>query len=301
MDDLPLTDQSGDQPLNFGAAFQSLQPEGQRLVRSAHGSPGIRAVNRFDQYPVTPLDLSYPAFNTSLTSSPVNEDYSTAYQNLDYVSANEEQPMLNSISDPSFDWSARDLPLNGGAFASPYNQPPSYASLDQSHVSRPEMTTASSADVSEIGDFAAQGIPSPGFTDGSPYVASPPDKGTPPAQYTTNEAFPGISAAALSANFDALTTDSLASPSSASPFDPSDLSSIKPDLQEAFTRHGITVQDAQKLAHPGFGISNINHIPMSQLAATPTSDPSWSTPYTGVDQDPGFPSMTNMHDQNWMS
>ena len=299
VDDLPLTPASADQRSVFSDAFPGLQFENQRLVRSAHGSPGLRPVNRFDQLNLpSPLDLSYPAFNTSLTSSPVGEEYNTAYQNLDYVTANDEQPMLGPVPDQSFDWSARDLPLDGGSFASVYGQPPSYASLDQSHVSRPEMTTTSSADVSEIGDFAAQGIPSPGYTDGSPYVASPPENGTPPVQYTTNDGFSGISTTALSANFDALTPESFA-PQTASPFDPNDLS-IKPD-PEAFTRHGITVQEAQKLAHPGFAVGGNNPIPMSQPAATPTSDPLWASAYIGADEDPGFPDMRSMHDQNWIS
>ena len=72
--------------------------------------------------------------------------------------------------------------------------------------------------------------------------------------------------------------------STASPvsFDGNSLSeSVDP---EKFTKHGITVKDAQKLAHPG------NQVPPTQAMGelslpTPTeeNDPSWSVPYSTED------------------
>ena len=303
-DDLPLTESSGKYPSIFADNLASLQQEDRRLVRSAQGSPGLNPLANFDQFnQLPPLDLSYPAYNTSLTSSPAADDYNQAYQNFESCTPNtEDQPPLSApLAGPSYSWTALDLPLDGGAFASATSQPPSYASLDQSHLSRPGLTTASSADVSEVGDFAgAQGVPSPGFAEGSPYI--PQDNTNLTGNYNlSTESFPLPSAtsAALNTNFDTSSIESFVPQASVSPLDPTDLS-IKPDPDAFHTHHGMTVQEAQKLAHPGLVSAGLDVAPTSApLTTAPTSDPLWGAPYSGPDDDTGFPQ--GYREPSWMS
>ena len=302
LDDLPLTDSSPYASL-FPDRFASLQTQDQRLVRSAQGSPGLNPLADFDQYNQLPsLDLSYPAYNTSLTSSPAADDYSQSYQSLDsYATPNEEQaPLSAPLAGPSYAWTALDLPLDGGAFASTASQPPSYASLDQSHLSRPGLTNASSADVSEAGDYAVQGVPSPGFAEGSPFIPSPAENNmTSNYNLSTESLHPQNTSAGLNPNFDAASIESFGNQTTTSPFDPSDLS-VKPD-PEAFTRHGLTVQEVQKMAHPGLA-SGMDISPTSApLTAAPTSDPLWAAAYTGPEDDAGFPTSRGYPEQHWMS
>lgn len=67
---------------------------------------------------------------------------------------------------------------------------------------------------------------------------------------------------------------------------------------EDFTKHGITVQQAQKLAHPGLSAAEANakvgtptkelgNLSLPTPAPTPDDnlvDPLWGTPYSGDDQ-----------------
>ena len=315
-EDSSVNQTSDTYPSFFTDKWANIQQDDQRLVRSAHGSPGLNAFSKFEQFNSVPsLDLSYPAYNTSLTSSPAAEDYNQSYQKFDtYTSTPEDQPPLSApLSGPSYAWSALDLPLDGGAFTSTSSQPPSYASLDQSHLSRPGLTTASSADASEIGDYAIphNGVPSPGFAEGSPYVPSPAENNSSngiasnTAYNLSTDSFPidaattggSVAAAvsmALGANNSSFETSSVESfiPShhSASPFDPTDLS-IKPPNSESFTHHGLTVQDAQKMAHPSIaGGSSIDIVPTgnTSLNSAPTSDPLWAATFAGGEDEEGF-------------
>ena len=308
MDDLRLNESAGKYPWLMADSLASLQQEDRRLVRSAHGSPGLNPLANFEQFnQLPPLDLSYPAYNTSLTSSPAADEYNQNYQNFDScASANEDQGPLSAplTSAPSYGWTALDLPLDGGAFASASSQPPSYASLDQSHLSRPGLTTASSADVSEVGDFSAQGVPSPGFTEGSPYVPSQPENLNPvTSNYNlSTESFQtSTTSPALNTNFDTSSLESFVPQASASPFDPTDLS-IKPD-PDNYAHHGMTVQEAQKLAHPGLVSASLDIAPsVVPMTAAPTSDPLWGATYNGLDEDPGYPRATHGYPEpNWMS
>ncbi|KAI4143298.1 MAG: hypothetical protein LQ340_007053 [Diploschistes diacapsis] len=304
LDDLPLDNSSNGQSL-FPDYLSSLQQDNQRLVRSAQGSPGLNPLVKFDHFnQLPPLDPSYPAYNTSLASSPATDDCNQTYQNFDsYTSPQEDQPPLcTPLSGPSYVWTALDLPLGRGDFAAASSQPPSYASLDQSHLSRPDLTTASSADVSEVGDFAAQGVPSPGFADGSPFIPSPAKNIITNGYNLSTESFhvPNPSGG-LGTNFDTSSIESFVPQANASPFDPTDLS-IKPD-PDAFTRHGLTVQDVQKMAHPGLDSTGIDIAPAAApMAAVPTSDPLWAATYTGAEDEAGFvPSSRPYRDQNWIS
>ena len=290
----------------YSTALSNLQHESQRLVRSAHGSPGLYPT-RFDQFsPLPNLDLSFPAYNTSITSSPSGDEYSRPFQAA-FDSCPipiEDAPRSAPLTNPGYDWSAIDLPLDVGTLPATYNQPPSYASFDQSHISGQEMANTSSAELSEVEDYLTQGLVSPTLGEESPFVPSPQEK------YGSTESFQSNNqSATFNPSLDAMTMDSFVPPSPTSPFDPHELSNgISPD-PEAFTRHGITVQDAQKLAHPCYTAvpSAKVHNPVSgqagiSMTTSPTSDPSWAAAYHGGDEDAGFVHQSmGLHDANWMA
>ena len=288
----------------YSTALSNLQHESQRLVRSAHGSPGLYPT-RFDQFsPLTNLDLNFPAYNTSITSSPSGDEYTRPFQSAFESIPIEEAPRSAPLTNPGYDWSAMDLPLDVGALPATYNQPPSYASFDQSHISGQEMANPSSADLSEVEDYLTQGLVSPTLGEESPFVPSPQEK------YSSTESFHSNNqTATFNPSLDAMTMNSFVPPSPTSPFDPHELSNgISPD-PEAFTRHGITVQDAQKLAHPCYSAtpSVKVHNPVSgqsgiAMTTSPTSDPSWAAAYNVGDEDTGFVHQSmGLHDANWMA
>ena len=290
VDSLPLPRKLESSHSQLSESISSAQQDVRR-VRSEHGSPeaGATRYNEFsDNLP--PLDLSYPAFNTMGTiSPPLGDDY--AYQSSagfeQYYSGPEDGPLLSAgLSMPSAAWSAMDLPLDNGALSSSYSQPPSYASFELSNVGQPGLTTSSSDEVSDVGDYVASVMR-------QSQPASTPSDIVEPNPYRLSTASSYMSAPQTSmssngnGNGDNLDIDTFlenAKNTTASPVSfegPTFSGNADP---EKFTKHGITVQDAQKLAHPG------NQAPPTQAMGelslpTPSedNDPLWGMPFTSED------------------
>ena len=247
-DSLPLIRKKEEAHSQLHESISSAQQE-VRLVRSAHGSPEPRS-RSFINGQALPLDLplsaSYPE-----SVSQYSEGYSqspTAFDN--YFTAAEEQPPVHSagLSMPPVDWSALDL--DSGNFSSAWSQPPSYASQDYSNVAQSGLTTSSSPDLSDVGDYVSRNprgssfrpdIPSTSAEDlrydninrlSSTSFTSLPRTSTPSSNnLNTLEYETFLNSAASPASFDEPSTD-------------------MPLKSEAFAKHGFTVHDAQKLAHP---------------------------------------------------
>ena len=256
-----------------------------RRVRSEHGSPepGAMRYNEFNS-DLPPLDLSYAPYNNNVNNtSPLGENYSYETGGFEqYYSPADDAPLLSaSLSMPTAAWSAMDLPLDNGTMSGAYSQPPSYASFDQSNVGQPGLATSSSDEVSEVGDYVASVMRQ------SQPVSTPSDAAdTNPYRLSAASSYMSVPATSMSSNGnpESLDLDTFlenAKNTTASPvsFDGPSLSeNVDP---EKFTKHGITVQDAQKLAHPG------NQMPPTQAMGelslpTPTedNDPLWGVPFT---------------------
>ena len=264
-----------------------------RRVRSEHGSPEPGAFRYGEVDGDLPLlDLSYPAYGNGFDStSPPLERYGyqnpgcfdNYYSTQDYT-APDDGPLLSAgLAIPPVDWSVLDLPRDNGGIAAKYSQPPSYASLDNSNVGQPGLTTSSSDDVSESGDYISSVMRQ------AQAASTPSEPGTHPYRLSTASSFmsltqkPGMPTV-NGDNDDIEAFLERAQNNTASPisFDGSKLS--EPVDPEKFTKHGITVKDAQKLAHPG------NQLPPTQAMGelslpTPTdeNDPLWGAPFSNED------------------
>ena len=142
---------------------------------------------------------------------------------------------------PAVDWS--DLDLNNGAYSATYSQPPSYASFEHS---RPPLTTSSSGEASEVDDYISH--------KGRPFLR--PDIASTSAEELNYNRM-------SSSSFTSMPQTSLLSSSNpsnldinaflhttASPTEFEEPASGMPLRSEAFAKHGFTVHDAQKMAHP---------------------------------------------------
>jgi len=280
VDSLPLTGSVGEDHIRLHESFYNAQQEA-RLVRSEHGSPELKSTSNVNQLnsQLPQLDLSFPGSRTSTPSSPSN-DYNTAMSNgfPSYFSASEEQPMYSAaLSATSVDWSAFDLPFDSGAFSTAYSQPPSYASFDHSNVGQPGLTTSSSGDVSEVDDF---GFSSPPIIAGTTYTSGPPDAvAADMYRQDSGSSYMGVAPGSVlgSNSVNSLGLDSYLQDGTASPADFEEHQGTALD-QEAFARHGFTVQDAQKMAHPGA----VPVEAMGELAIPTTidsADPLWAAEF----------------------
>ncbi|KAL8744820.1 MAG: hypothetical protein Q9184_007950, partial [Pyrenodesmia sp. 2 TL-2023] len=152
-DSLPLRKSLDYAPSPLQDTISSAQQD-VRQVKSEHGSPKPKSMQRFSSYDnaLPPLDLSYPAY-VDTVGSPLPDDYLQDYhlrRNFDsYLTGHDEAPVMSpGFSMPAVDWTALDLGVS-----SSYNQPPSYASLDQNYVGQPPLTSSSSTEVSDTDDF----------------------------------------------------------------------------------------------------------------------------------------------------
>ncbi|MCJ1477805.1 hypothetical protein MMC13_006478 [Lambiella insularis] len=293
MDHLPLPGSGEGSSSQLHDSIVSAQQD-VRLVRSEHGSPGPGSVPSFEELnPEVPqLDLPYSTFTNSTSAaldeyaSPPSNPYET------YMASTEEQPPYSAcLSVPPVDWSTFDLPIDNGSLGATYSQPPSYASFEQSTLSRPGLTTTSS---SETEDFVAQGLSRPGVRKGNYYTTPTSDPlgaesyrissrplyaAVEPTSFTTGNNLESI-------NYDELLQGGTASPSEFEVF--KNGVSVDP---EAFIHHGLTVQDAQKLAHPGVPTEAMGELTLP--ATRDDNDPLWAAPYSedetsadGIDDDP---------------
>ena len=256
-----------------------------RRVRSEHGSPEPSAL-RYNESnsDLPPLELSYPLFNNiERNSPPLSDDF--GYPNPGsfdtYCSAPDETPMFSAgLAMPPADWSAMDLPLENSAMSATYSQPPSYASFDHSNVGQPGLTTSSSDELSEAGDYLSSAMKN------QPAVSTPSEIDVNPYRHSAASSYISIplSSARPNGHMEDVDIDTFLANvkrATASPVSYEGPTSLdEPSDPEMFTKHGITVQDAQKLAHPK------NELPPTQAMGelslpTPTdeNDPLWATPF----------------------
>ena len=253
LDNLPSTKAlERDQPHIHDSIFRAKQE--MRLVKSEHGSPELKLAPVTDYYDnqVTPLDLSFSNFN-NFTTSPVGDDYGLPESNGfdSYFTTAEEQPAFSAgINQPVVDWSQFALPTNGEAYSATYSQPPSYSSFDHSNIGYPGLTTSSSGDVSDAEDCMLQGITSPPVPESTQYSTPPTE--TENYRLSSTSSYMGMPQLSMlaSSTVDELDIDTYLKGASASPTSLEDFTAASID-PEAFTKHGITVQEAQKLAHQG--------------------------------------------------
>lgn len=254
-DSLPLGKTLDYAPSPLQDTITSAQQE-VRQVRSEHGSPKPKPLQRFSGFdsPLPPLDLPYPAYVATI-GSPPGEDYLKDYlkdyhlrRNFDpYLAAHDDVPVMSpGFSMPPVDWTALDLGVS-----SSFNQSPSYASFDHNHIGQRALTTPSSGDVSDTDDFMPRSLPANPLMGHAEIPHSSP--GNIYRQDTSSSYFtqPTPTSDILSSGSpNSLDIDDPTIPkTTGSPTEFEDPSA--PMSSEKFVKHGLTVQDVQKLAHPG--------------------------------------------------
>ena len=238
-DSLPLIRKREESHSQLHESISSAQQE-VRLVRSEHGSPEPRPRSFIDG-DVPPLDLPYNSYNEN--PSQYAEEYSQSPGAFENYYAAEEQPPVLSAGMPPVDWSTLDL--DNAAFSSAYSQPPSYASFDTSNVGQSGLTTSSSGELSDVGDYISHNPQSSSLRAEMPSSSAEDVSGN----RLSSSSFNSLPRAST------LSSDNLSSldykaflTKSASPTGFEEPS--MPLSSEAFAKHGFTVHDAQKLAHP---------------------------------------------------
>jgi hypothetical protein len=300
----------------------------ERLVRSEHGSPGLQGMPTFDQFNnnLQPLDLSYGGFGASFPASPVVDQFKEhAYNPYEsYTLTPDEPPLSAATSLPPVDWSSFP-PFSSTNGTVQYSQPPSYASFDQGHLNQPGLTASSSGEISEVEDLNAYGYPSPQRPDLTQYTSVPSSEsinhnphlnatypGDSPYRHSTGStAFLSLNQAQMlgNANLNTLDLESFLQGSTASPSDlstgpdqhttshannsNSNLQHI-PDPQEPFMKHGLTIHEIQKLAHPnrrngnGAPVEAMSELSIPSNVTPPTregnGDPLWGAGFLGDDE-----------------
>ena len=246
-DSLPIMRKKDDSHSQLQESIASAQQEPRR-VRSEHGSPEPGAVLFRDNGDLPALDLSYVAPPlTGSVASQFEDGYLHSPQAYDnnYYTASEDPASLNT----AVDWSALEL---NGAYSAAFRQPPSYTSYDQSNIAQSGLTTSSSGEVSESGDYVSH----------NPQQQSLYRQDLAAATSEETRSLNRLS----SSSFTSMPQLSLLSTGNAQ-----DLPTSPPDLDvdlhrttasptefeetgglhsDAWERHGFTVHDAQKMAHP---------------------------------------------------
>lgn len=247
-DSLPLGKTLDYAPSPLQDTISSAQQE-VRQVQSEHGSPKPKALPRFSSLdsPLPPLDLSYPAYVDTI-GSPLPDDYLNDYHLRKgfepYLTGHEDAPVMSpGLSMPPVDWTALDLGVS-----SSYNQPPSYASFDHNSGVQPALTTSSSGEISDIEEYVPRTAPTnPIFGHNEiPHSSSANFY----RQDTSSSYLSQPTSEVLSTGSpNSIDIDEHIPKTTGSPTEFEDHNA--PMSSEKFVKHGLTVQDVQKLAHPG--------------------------------------------------
>ena len=261
-------------------------PQSLRLSRSEHGSPAMLPTFISENLPgqVPPLDLS----NIS------THGFGNGAAGVNYcASPDMEQPLHSAGFDMPFgnSWGAADLPFeNSNSTSAMYSQPPSYASFDYSNFSQPGLTNASSGDLSESEDFAQFTRPSPPENHiGSDSSAEDIFRSSRPSSYH------GPSALSRQTTVDI--DDILASTQAETrAMEQSVTSHPKDSTPPVF--HGLSVQDAQKLAHSESPSDSANASQSSlPIITSEPQDQPWALSFNHAD-----PMLSNEMSENvWQS
>ncbi|KAL8965085.1 MAG: hypothetical protein Q9197_006680 [Variospora fuerteventurae] len=275
-DSLPL---GGKKSLDYAPApMQDSMTSAQqqvRQVRSEQGSPRPKSLQRlrgFDS-PLPPLDLSYPTYVDTI-GSPLPDDCLTDFhlrRNFDpYLTAHDDVPAMSpGLSMPAVDWTA----LNLGDYSS-YNQPPSYANLDHNSVGQAALASSSSGDISDTDDFMPRTAPVHPLMNLHEIPHSSPGNFY---RHDTSSSYlsPPTSDILSAGSPNSLDMDDPIPKTTGSPTDFEDATSSM--NSEKYVKHGLTVQDVQKLAHPGpptEELSELNIPTQAEQQHTP-----WAIPF----------------------
>lgn len=281
-DSLPLLKTMEQAPLQLQESISSAHQE-VRLVRSEHGSPKPRTLRRHDGFegPITPLDLSYAPFHHGMPS-PLPDEFnfqpSRGYET--YFTAQEEAPILSAgLISPVEDWSALDLPLDSSAFSATYSQPASYASFDH-NVGQPGLTTSSSGEVSEVDDYVSQYQPN------HDHVSSASPEVSDAYRLSSTSSYMSIPQASMlsDSNLNSHDIDTFLQATTASPTELEKSQYPGPLGTGSFSRHGFTVQEAQKLAHPNASMEAMGEV--SLPTQIDDLDSLWTPPFST--EEPSF-------------
>ncbi|KAL9024590.1 MAG: hypothetical protein Q9196_006408 [Gyalolechia fulgens] len=246
-----------------------------RQVKSEHGSPKPKALPRFSgiDSPLPPLDLSYPAYIDSI-GSPLPDEYLTDYhlrKGFDpYLTAHDDVPIMSpGLNMPPVDWTALDL----GASSS-FNPPSSYASFDHNNVVQPALTTSSSGEISDVEEYTPHTAPTNpilvhrDIPHGLPGIFYRQDTTASYLSQPTSEVLSSESP-------NSLDIEEYIPKTTGSPTEFEDSSA--PMSSEKFVKHGLTVRDVQKLAHPGPPTDEMSELNLPTMAEN-THTP-WAMPF----------------------
>ena len=265
-DSLPLIRKKEEIPSQLHDSIASAQQDVRR-VRSEHGSPEQGAARfRNNNGDLPPLDLTYAGYPN--IRGQYGEDYSHSPRGFEncYSSSHEELPALSAgMNIPAEDWSAVDLPLDG-AYSGAYSQPPSYASFDHSNFGQQGPTTSSSGELSEVDDYishnphgqalkhehasaSAERLNYDSMDSSSAeslgYIST-----SSPSHPTTTSSYTNLSRTSVLPPSNLNDRDISFIPTTASPIEFEEPTAGMPLRSEAFAKHGFTVTDAQRMAHP---------------------------------------------------
>ena len=264
-DSLPLIRKKEETHSQLHDSITSAQQDVRR-VRSEHGSPE-RSTARFrdSNGDLPPLDLSYAGYDNVQGQYPEDYSQSPRFENY-YSTSQEELPALSAgMNMPAVDWSAVDLPLDG-AYSAAYSQPPSYASFEHSNVGQQGPTTSSSGELSEVDDYVSHNPHGQALR--PEHASTPAEKlkydsmdsssaeslsynpTSSPSYPTSSSSFPSLSHTSLLSSNNLNERDINFIGTTASPTEFEEPTAGMPLRSEAFAKHGFTVHDAQRMAHP---------------------------------------------------
>ena len=229
-DNLPMHKRKEDGPSQLHESIRSAQEEA-RLVRSEHGSPELRGRYRDGRLPQ--LDLTYPYDHIRASYS---EDFSQSPGGFDnFYATQDELPMFSAGPKTGpVNWAGIDL--NIPPYSAAFSQPPSAANYD--YVARPPLTTSSSGELSELDDYQGSLLRPEAATSAEDVNYNRLSS----SSYTSLQQPPSLSPGASNdLDYETLMRQTAS---------PSDFEDSVPHGQTALMRHGFTVHDAQKLAHP---------------------------------------------------
>ncbi|KAL9127273.1 MAG: hypothetical protein Q9217_003808 [Psora testacea] len=238
-----------------------------RHSKSEHGSPLPRQGR--DQLP--PLDFTYPPSESSPSDDHFRSPFYTPQEDRPGLS-----PGLSMI--PSADWAAFDLPADG--FSTAYSQPPSYTSYD-----RAGLTTSSSGELSDVGDYISH----------SQEKLFRPDFVTAGSEERKLNRLSSSSYTSVPKSIPPPDFDNYLRPATASPSEVEVPSSGMNLGSEAFEKHGFTVHDAQKMAHPETPTEAI--IGLKIPRAQDENKPIWAGTYSPSET--SFVSQKEVENNSW--
>ena len=291
----------------------SLAQQDVRLSRSLHGSPDLRPLPNVDflNSQLPPLDLTgYSSWNFG-TSPQRDYPSRSGFDYNSYLNTPDDNIAFSAgaMSMPPVDWSAMDLPLGNSAYT-PYSQPPSYASFDQSNLSRPGLTASSSGDVSEAGEdymnFHSPSVADTSAPHFSPAITEPPSSAADPHRLSTASTLSHPSALGTF-HVEDLNIDNYLQHASASPSSFDEYSGIVPTDTENLTHHGCKVKELQRMAHTGMPSIQVNHTREDEFALSHSGsplaneDPAWGPSYDEIGEDRNFDIEAGRNVDHWAS